>query len=53
MIVLPIVATTPLVLMPLAHFLDGDRITRRGVLGGVLAVVGVVGLTWLRSKGVG
>ena len=44
-IVLPIVATTPLVLMPLTHFTEGDRITRRAVLGGVMAVAGVIGLT--------
>lgn len=43
-IVLPIVATTPLVVMPLAHWWEGDRITWRTVLGGVIAVVGVVGL---------
>ena len=30
-IVLPIVATTPLAVMPLAHFLEGDRITWRTV----------------------
>ena len=47
-IVLPIVATTPLVVMPLAHFLEGDSITRRTLLGGVLAVAGVVSLTVLR-----
>lgn len=44
-IVLPIVATTPLVVMPFAHFLEGDRITMRTLLGGALAVGGVVGLT--------
>ncbi|MEI6674968.1 MAG: DMT family transporter [Verrucomicrobiota bacterium] len=44
-IVLPIVATTPLIVMPLAHFLEGDKITLRTVLGGALAVGGVVGLT--------
>jgi drug/metabolite transporter (DMT)-like permease len=44
-IVLPIVATTPLAVMPLAHYLEGDRITWRTVLGGVLAVAGVIGLT--------
>lgn len=44
-IVLPIVATTPLVVMPLAHYWEGDRITWRTLLGGVLAVAGVVGLT--------
>jgi drug/metabolite transporter (DMT)-like permease len=47
-IVLPIVATTPLVVMPFAHFLEGDKITRRTLLGGVLAVAGVVGLTLVR-----
>jgi drug/metabolite transporter (DMT)-like permease len=44
-IVLPIVATTPLVVMPFAHYLEGDRITLRTLLGGLLAVAGVVGLT--------
>ena len=47
-IVLPIVATTPLVVMPLAHYLEGDRITIRTLLGGLLAVAGVVGLTLAR-----
>ena len=47
-IVLPIVATTPLVVMPFAHFLEGDRITWRTLLGGLLAVAGVVGLTLVR-----
>lgn len=44
-IVLPIVATTPLAVMPLAHYLEGDRITWRTLLGGILAVAGVIGLT--------
>jgi drug/metabolite transporter (DMT)-like permease len=44
-VVLPIVATTPLVVMPFAHYLEGDRITARTLLGGVLAVGGVIGLT--------
>ena len=47
-IVLPIVATTPLIVMPFAHYLEGDRITPRAVLGGALAVGGVVGLTLAR-----
>jgi drug/metabolite transporter (DMT)-like permease len=47
-IVLPIVATTPLVIMPFAHFLEGDKITLRSLLGGALAVGGVVGLTLVR-----
>jgi drug/metabolite transporter (DMT)-like permease len=47
-IVLPIVATTPLVVIPLAHFIDGEPITRRAVGGGILAVAGVIGLTLAR-----
>jgi drug/metabolite transporter (DMT)-like permease len=44
-IALPIIATTPLAVLPMAHFMEGDRITRRAVLGGLLAVAGVIGLT--------
>jgi drug/metabolite transporter (DMT)-like permease len=44
-VVLPIVATTPLVVMPFAHVLEGDRISARAVLGGLLAVGGVIALT--------
>ena len=47
-IVLPIVATTPLAVMPLAHFIEGDRITWRTGLGGILAVAGVIGLSYSR-----
>ncbi len=47
-VVLPIVATTPLAVMPLAHFLEGDRITWRTLLGGALAVAGVIGLTLVK-----
>jgi drug/metabolite transporter (DMT)-like permease len=43
-IVLPIVATTPLAVIPFAHYFDGERITKRAILGGVLAVGGVIGL---------
>jgi drug/metabolite transporter (DMT)-like permease len=45
-IVLPIVATTPLVVMPFAHLLEGDRISARAVLGALLAVGGVIALTF-------
>jgi len=48
-IVLPIVATTPLAVMPLAHYLEGDRITWRTALGGALAVAGVIGLSLTKS----
>jgi drug/metabolite transporter (DMT)-like permease len=44
-VVLPIVAVTPLAVIPLAHWLEGDRITQRAVVGGIVAVAGVIGLT--------
>lgn len=47
-VVLPIVATTPIVVIPFAYFLEGDRPTLRSVLGGVIAVAGAIGLTLSR-----
>ena len=44
-VVLPIVATSPLLLIPLTWWLDGERITKRAVTGGLIAVAGVIGLT--------
>ena len=43
-VALPIIATTPLVVIPLAYFLEGERITKRAVFGGLVAVGGVIGL---------
>ena len=43
-IVLPIVATTPLAVLPLAHYFEGEYVTRRAVLGSAIAVAGVIGL---------
>jgi drug/metabolite transporter (DMT)-like permease len=43
-IVLPIVATSPLVTMMLTWFIDGERPTRRVACGGLIAVAGAVGL---------
>lgn len=43
-VVLPIVATSPVVTIILAWFIDGTRPTRRAVLGGVIAVAGAVAL---------
>jgi drug/metabolite transporter (DMT)-like permease len=47
-IVLPIVACTPLVIVPLSYWFDGERPTRRSLLGGVIAVAGCVALTVVR-----
>jgi drug/metabolite transporter (DMT)-like permease len=43
-IVLPIVATTPAVTIPFAYWIDGDRPTRRSIIGGLIAVAGAVAL---------
>jgi drug/metabolite transporter (DMT)-like permease len=42
--VLPVVAMVPLAVIPLAYWLEQERPTRRSLIGGVLAVAGVVGL---------
>jgi drug/metabolite transporter (DMT)-like permease len=42
--VLPVVAMVPLAVIPLAYWLEQERPTRRSLVGGVLAVAGVVGL---------
>ena len=47
-IVLPIAATAPLLSIPIAFWLEGDRPPRRAILGGVLAVAGCVALTAAR-----
>jgi drug/metabolite transporter (DMT)-like permease len=44
-IVLPIAATAPLLAIPIAYWLEGDRPTGRAILGGVLAVAGCIALT--------
>jgi drug/metabolite transporter (DMT)-like permease len=43
-VVLPIVAITPLVVIPFAYFMEGEAIALRSILGGVIAVLGAVGL---------
>ncbi len=47
-IVLPIAATAPLLAIPIAFWLEGDRPPHRAILGGVLAVAGCVALTVAR-----
>src|SRR5438067_5541891 len=43
-VVLPIVATTPVVTIPLAWAIDGDRPSVRSIIGGVIAVAGTIAL---------
>lgn len=47
-IVLSITAMSPLAVIPLAFWLDGDRPGWRSLVGGILAVAGVIGLTMAR-----
>jgi drug/metabolite transporter (DMT)-like permease len=47
-IVLPIAATAPLLAMPIAYWLEGDRPSRRAIAGGLVAVAGCVALTLSR-----
>lgn len=47
-IVLPIAATAPLLSIPIALWLEGDRPPKRAIIGGVLAVAGCIALTAAR-----
>jgi len=47
-IVLPIVATTPLVIIPFSYLLEGERPAGRSIIGGAIAVAGAVALTLAR-----
>ena len=44
-IVLPITACAPLAIIPLTYWLEGERPSKRSLIGGALAVVGSVALT--------
>ena len=46
-VVLPIVALTPLVIIPFSRAVEGEHPTRRSLIGGLIAVAGVVLLTFL------
>jgi drug/metabolite transporter (DMT)-like permease len=48
-IVLPIAATTPLISIPIAFWLEGDRPSHRSIAGGVIAVAGCIALTLVRK----
>jgi drug/metabolite transporter (DMT)-like permease len=48
-IVAAIVATTPVVLLPMTRIMDGEKIDLRALLGALVAVGGVIGLTLCRN----
>ena len=41
-LVLPVVATTPLMVIPLSALMEGDRPSKRSITGGLIAVFGVI-----------
>ena len=43
-VVLPVVAITPIVIIPFSMKLEGERPTERSLAGGIVAVIGVIGL---------
>jgi drug/metabolite transporter (DMT)-like permease len=47
-IVTAIIATTPLVLLPMTRIVEGEKIGIRSLVGALIAVGGVIGLTFLR-----
>ena len=47
-IVAAIIATTPIVLLPLTRLIEGEKIGFRSLLGALVAVGGVIGLTFCR-----
>ncbi|HEX7654380.1 MAG TPA: DMT family transporter [Verrucomicrobiae bacterium] len=49
-IVSAIIATTPVVLLPMTLIIEKEKIRAHSVIGAVIAVLGVIGLTWYRLK---
>ena len=47
-VVLPIVATTPLAIIPLARWIEGEKASARSLMGGLIAVAGAVALAIAR-----
>jgi drug/metabolite transporter (DMT)-like permease len=45
-IVTAVIATTPILLLPMTRLIDGERIGVRSALGALVAVAGVIGLTF-------
>jgi drug/metabolite transporter (DMT)-like permease len=48
-VVLPIVAMTPIVIIPFTLYIEGERPTRRSLFGGFIAVSGAVALAILKK----
>jgi drug/metabolite transporter (DMT)-like permease len=49
-VVLPIVALTPLVVVPFAAWMEGEKPSRRSLTGGVVAVIGAAALAMARTR---
>jgi drug/metabolite transporter (DMT)-like permease len=49
-VVLPIIAITPLVIIPFSYHLEGERPTVRSLAGGGLAVLGAATLAWVANQ---
>jgi drug/metabolite transporter (DMT)-like permease len=49
-VVLPIVATTPLVIVPFARIMEGERAPARSLIGGMIAVIGAVALALVSRR---
>jgi drug/metabolite transporter (DMT)-like permease len=47
-IVLAIIAITPIVVIPFTRVVEGERPTARSLIGGAIAVAGVIALTLSR-----
>src|SRR5205085_11091310 len=50
-IVLPIVATTPVIIIPFSFLFEKERPSKRSLLGGIIAVLGAVALAMFRNAG--
>jgi drug/metabolite transporter (DMT)-like permease len=47
-VVLPIIAMAPIVVIPIAYAVDGEKPTMRSLVGGLIAIAGVIALTLSR-----
>ena len=49
-VVLPIVAITPIVIIPFSYRIEGERPSLRSLLGGALAVAGAAAMAWVKAN---